>query len=132
MLTEAAGSVGRMHGKNYLAVQHARLTTRRGMSRAQIAVAHSILVTAYYMLQRDEPYQDLGPDWLATPQRGSPHPPAGRPAGEARPHRDHRPRRLTRRRDNYIVGLRPTALTRALGQVIHGSVWAGELGAALG
>jgi len=26
MLVEAAGSVGRMHGKNYLAVQHARLT----------------------------------------------------------------------------------------------------------
>ncbi len=35
------------------------------MSRAQIAVAHSILVTAYYMLKRDEPYHDLGPDWLA-------------------------------------------------------------------
>jgi hypothetical protein len=60
MLTEAAGSVGRMHGKNYLAVQHGRLTRRRGMSRANIAVAHSILVTAYYMLQRDQPYQDLG------------------------------------------------------------------------
>ena len=47
MLTEAAGSVGRMQGKNYLAVQHARLTRRRGMSRAQVAVAHSILTTAY-------------------------------------------------------------------------------------
>ena len=35
------------------------------MSRAQIAVAHSILTTAYYMLKRDQPYQDLGPDWLA-------------------------------------------------------------------
>jgi len=66
MLTEAAGSVGRMHEKNYLAVQHARLTRRRGVSRAQIAVAHSILTTAYYMLRRDEPYRDLGPDWLAT------------------------------------------------------------------
>jgi transposase len=64
MLTEAAGSVGRMHGKNYLAVQHSRLTKRRGMSRAQIAVAYSIL-TAAYMLKRDEPYNDLGPDWLA-------------------------------------------------------------------
>ncbi len=52
MLVEAVGSVGRMTrmtGKNYLAVQHARLTRRRGMSRAQIAVAHSILTTAYYM-----------------------------------------------------------------------------------
>ena len=63
MLVEAAGSVGRMHDKNYLAVKHARLTRRRGMGRAQVAVAHSILVAAYYMLQRDEPYTDLGPDW---------------------------------------------------------------------
>jgi transposase len=37
---------------------------RRGCSRAQVAVAHSILVSAYYMLSRDEPYRDLGPDWL--------------------------------------------------------------------
>jgi transposase len=66
ILTEAAGSVGRMNGKNYLAVQHARLMRRRGMSRAQVAVAHTILVTAYYMLTRDQPYQDLGPEWLAT------------------------------------------------------------------
>jgi len=65
MLVEAAGSLARMHDKNYLAVQHARLTRRRGMSRAQIAVAHSILTTAYYMLKRDEPYRDLGPEWLA-------------------------------------------------------------------
>jgi transposase len=63
MLVEAAGSVGRMHNKNYLAVKHARLTRRRGMRRAQVAVAHSILVAAYWMLTRDEPYTDLGPDW---------------------------------------------------------------------
>ena len=65
MLVEAAGSVGRMKGANYLAAQHARLMARRGRSRAQVAVAHSILVSAYYMLLRDEPYADLGPDWLA-------------------------------------------------------------------
>src|SRR4051794_22109864 len=65
MLVEAAGSVGRMKGKNYLAAQHARLTARRGMGRAQVAVAHSILVSAYSMLSRDEPYRDLGADWLA-------------------------------------------------------------------
>ena len=63
MLVEAAGSVGRMHGKNYLAAQHARLTKRRGMRRAQVAVAHSILVSAYWMLTRDEAYHDLGADW---------------------------------------------------------------------
>ena len=65
MLVEAAGSAGRMKGKNYLSAQHARLTSRRGMARAQVAVAHSILVCAWHMLSKDEPYQDLGPDWLA-------------------------------------------------------------------
>jgi transposase len=63
MLVEAAGSVGRMHGKNYLAARHARLMRRRGMGRAQVAVAHSILVAAFWMLKRDEPYHDLGADW---------------------------------------------------------------------
>ena len=65
MLVEAAGSVGRMKGANYLSTQHARLTTRRGMGRAAVAVAHSMLVSAYYILLRDEPYQELGADWLA-------------------------------------------------------------------
>jgi transposase len=65
MLVEAAGSVARMKGANYLSAQHARLTGRRGAGRAQVAVAHSILVSAYWMLTRDEPYRDLGPDWLA-------------------------------------------------------------------
>jgi transposase len=65
MLVEAAGSVGRMKGRNYLSAQHARLTARRGMGRAAVAVAHSMLVSAYYILLRDEPYQELGADWLA-------------------------------------------------------------------
>ena len=65
MLVEAAGSVGRMKGKNYLSAQFARLTARRGMGRAAVAVAHSILVSVYYILSRDEPYTDLGADWLA-------------------------------------------------------------------
>jgi hypothetical protein len=33
------------------------------MGRAQVAVAHSTLVAAYWMLKRDEPYHDLGADW---------------------------------------------------------------------
>ena len=65
MLIEAAGSVARMHGKNYLAAQHARLSRRRGARRAQVAVAHSILVAAFHMLLRDEPYHDLGADYFA-------------------------------------------------------------------
>ncbi len=52
-----------MKGADYLAAQHARLTRRRGMKRAQVAVAHSILGAAFHMLQRDQPYHDLGPDW---------------------------------------------------------------------
>ena len=63
MLVEAVGSVARMHGKNYLAAQHARLSRRRGAGRAQVAVGHSILVIAFHMLSRDEPYRDLGADW---------------------------------------------------------------------
>lgn len=63
MLVEAAGSAAR--SKNtYLSAQQSRIASRRGPKRAQVAAAHSILVSAYHMLERDEPYQDLGPDWL--------------------------------------------------------------------
>ena len=65
MLVEAAGSVSRMRGKNYLASQFERISRRRGAGRAQVAVAHSILVIAWHLLSRDQPYQDLGSDWLA-------------------------------------------------------------------
>jgi transposase len=65
MLVEAAAATARMKGTNYLSAQHARLTARRGTGRAQVAVAHSILVSTYWMLTRDEPYQELGADWLA-------------------------------------------------------------------
>ena len=75
-LVEAAGSVGRMHDKNYLATQHSRLTRRRGMGRAQVAVAHSMLVSAYYMLLRDEPLPRPRSGLALQTQRRSPHPPA--------------------------------------------------------
>jgi hypothetical protein len=50
-----------MKGANYLSAQ---LTGRRGMSRAAVAIAHSMLVSVYFMLSRDEPYSELGADWL--------------------------------------------------------------------
>ena len=63
MLVEAATAAS--HTKNtYLGSQFARLASRRGRKRAAVAVAHSILVSAYYMLTRDEPYHDLGPQWF--------------------------------------------------------------------
>lgn len=52
------------------------------MGRAQVAVAHSILVCAFHILSKDEPYQDLGPDWLAR-RNDEAHPPARRAAREA-------------------------------------------------
>ncbi len=63
-LVEGAHSAAQSKG-TYLAAQYARLASRRGGKRAAVAVAHSMLVSAYWMLVRDEPYQDLGPDWLS-------------------------------------------------------------------
>ena len=59
MLVEAAGSVGRMHGKNYLAVKHARLTRRRGIGPCPGRVATRSWLP-HWMLTRDEPYHDFG------------------------------------------------------------------------
>lgn len=63
MLVEAANSAARTKD-TYLAAQFARLSGRRGHNRAAVAVAHTMLVSAYYMLLRDEPHKDLGPNWL--------------------------------------------------------------------
>jgi transposase len=62
-LIECANSVVRSKG-TYLANQYARIKGRRGHKKAVGAVAHSILVIAYYVLQRHRPYADLGPDYL--------------------------------------------------------------------
>ncbi len=66
-LVEAAKAASRSKG-TYLAAQYARLKGRRGHKRATIAVAHSILVIAYYVLERGEPYSDLGADYFADRQ----------------------------------------------------------------
>lgn len=62
-LTLAAHAVG--HTKNnYLSAQFHRLARRRGKKKAVIAVAHSILVMAYHMIKRQQPYQDLGAEYF--------------------------------------------------------------------
>jgi transposase len=48
----------------YLAAQYHRLAARRGSKRAVLAVAHSILVIAYCLLSRQEPYRELGGDYF--------------------------------------------------------------------
>jgi transposase len=56
---------GAAHTKDtYLAAQYHRLAARRGKKRAIVAVAHSILVIAYHLIQRQEPYHDLGADYF--------------------------------------------------------------------
>jgi transposase len=62
VLTQAAHSATRT--KTYLAAQYRRLAARRGKKRAILAVAHSILVMAYHMLNRKEPYREAGVDYF--------------------------------------------------------------------
>jgi transposase len=62
-LVEAAFAASR--SKNtYLAAQFWRLAGRRGRKRAAVAVGHSILVIAYHLLDRRQPYTDLGADYF--------------------------------------------------------------------
>jgi len=50
--------------QTYLATLYHRLAGRRGKKRAVVAVAHAMLVSAYYMLSRRRPYLELGPAYL--------------------------------------------------------------------
>ncbi len=62
-LVEAAWAASRTK-HTYLSAQYHRLAARRGGKRAALAVAHTILVTAYYMMQRGRPYADLGGNYF--------------------------------------------------------------------
>jgi len=62
-LTQAAKAAARTKD-TYLGAQYARLRGRRGPARATVAVGHSILVAAYHILDRHEPYRELGPDYF--------------------------------------------------------------------
>lgn len=48
----------------YLSAQYRRLAARRGKKKAIVALEHSILVMAYYLIQRKEPYRELGSDYF--------------------------------------------------------------------
>src|SRR5579875_657694 len=63
-LVEVGWAAGRTK-HTYLAAQFHRLKARRGAKRAVVAVAHSILVIAYHLLQEDGTiYTDLGPTYF--------------------------------------------------------------------
>jgi transposase len=59
-LIEAARAAARKRGC-YLAAQYRRLVGRRGPGKAAVAVGHSILITAFYLLLRHDTYRDLDP-----------------------------------------------------------------------
>jgi transposase len=61
-LVQAAHAASRT--ATYLGAQYRRLVPRRGKKRALLAVAHSILVIAYRLMERGEDYQDLGADYF--------------------------------------------------------------------
>lgn len=61
-LTEAAQSI--RGSDNYLGAQYRRIAARKGKRRAAVAVAHSIMTIAYYLLTRQEDYRDLGSDYF--------------------------------------------------------------------
>jgi transposase len=62
-LCQAAWAVTRK--KNcYLATQFKRLAVRRGVKRAALAVAHSILIIGYHLLKTGRSYQELGGNYL--------------------------------------------------------------------
>jgi transposase len=62
-LVQAAHVAARTKG-TYLSAQYRRLAGRRGKKRAILALAHSILLMAYYMIQRQEPYREVGADFF--------------------------------------------------------------------
>ena len=77
----------------YLSALYQRLAARRGKKRAIMAVAHAMVVSAFHMLSRNEPYQELGGNYFDEHRR------------------EHLVDRLTRRieRLGYRVALEPVA-----------------------
>jgi len=62
-LVQAAHAAARSR-KTYLSAQYHRLAGRRGKKRAIVAVAHSILIICYHIIQRKEPYRELGGEYF--------------------------------------------------------------------
>jgi transposase len=71
-LVEAAHAAARSKD-SYLAAQYRRLGGRRNDKRAAVAVAHSILVIAYHILDRGQPYAELGSDYLLKRESSTAH-----------------------------------------------------------
>jgi transposase len=66
--TEAAWAASRAR-QSYLGARYRQLLASKGHKRAIVALAHEILIIAYYLLTRGRDYEDLGPHYLETRQR---------------------------------------------------------------
>jgi transposase len=62
-LCQAAWAASRTKD-THLAAQYHRLIVRKGKKRTIVAVAHTLLIIAYYVAQRQCPYQELGGDYF--------------------------------------------------------------------
>jgi transposase len=62
-LVQAAHGAARTKG-TALAAKYRRVAARRGARRAIMAVAHRLLLIAYHVIARREPYRELGSDYL--------------------------------------------------------------------
>jgi transposase len=76
VLIEAARAAARTKD-TYLSAQYRRLAARRGPNKASVAVAHSMVVSAWHMLSTGEVYRELGADYYRQredPERATPPP----------------------------------------------------------
>ena len=62
-LCQAAWAASRTKN-TYLAAQYHRLMVRKGKKKTIVAVAHTMLIIAYYVAKRQCPYQELGGDYF--------------------------------------------------------------------
>ncbi len=63
LLVQAAWAATRTKG-TYLSALYHRLAGRRGKKKAIVAVAHAILVIVFHIIERKEPYRELGGDYF--------------------------------------------------------------------
>lgn len=68
VLTQLAHAAAHTKG-TYLSALYHRLAARRGRKRAIVAVAHSMVVSAFYMFERQEPYHELGATYVDAQRR---------------------------------------------------------------
>jgi transposase len=63
ILVQAATAAVRTKG-TYYQTKFRRLCRRLGYKRAVVAIAHSMLIAIYHMIRNDQPYRELGGEWL--------------------------------------------------------------------